>query len=135
MLETLLARLESVKKSGSGYLARCPAHADKSPSLHITQEGGKILIHCYAGCCAQDIVAAVGLSMRDLFEDSPLSQAQRRGHAIAARKRRFAILADHELSIVKIAQRRIAAGERLDPQNHARYQQAQARLKKLGVQL
>jgi hypothetical protein len=38
------------RKSGHGYMAKCPAHKDRTPSLHLTEKNGKILIHCFAGC-------------------------------------------------------------------------------------
>jgi putative DNA primase/helicase len=36
--------------------ARCPAHADKTPSLHITQDGETILAHCHSGCSQSDVI-------------------------------------------------------------------------------
>jgi len=38
------------KKLGSGWLARCPAHDDKEPSLSLSDARGKVLVHCHAGC-------------------------------------------------------------------------------------
>ena len=39
----------------SGGMVRCPAHDDTSPSLHVTDGDGRVLVHCHAGC-AQDAV-------------------------------------------------------------------------------
>jgi len=66
----LLQRLDGVRETAPGqWLAKCPAHADKRPSLSIKEaEDGRTLIHCYAGCGAADVVAAVGLTLADLFE-------------------------------------------------------------------
>ena len=71
-LSGFLDRLQSYRKTGkSSYMAPCPAHDDKSPSLRISQgEDGRILIHCYAGCGAVDVVRAVGLELHDLFPDT-----------------------------------------------------------------
>lgn len=67
-----LDRLEGVHLRGAGkWSARCPAHQDKSPSLSITQASDRILIHCFAGCGGTAIVAAIGLTMADLFWDAP----------------------------------------------------------------
>lgn len=67
-LEHLLARLEGVRRSGAGYTARCPAHDDRSPSLSMCEGGdGRVLLRCFAGCSAREIVTALGLGMRDLF--------------------------------------------------------------------
>jgi hypothetical protein len=57
------------RRSARGWLARCPAHDDRSPSLSIAEgDDGRILLHCFAGCSLESIVAALGLTMRDLFK-------------------------------------------------------------------
>ena len=70
--ETLLNQLHKVKHKGSGrYLACCPAHDDKTPSLAVTESAdGTILIHCFAGCSPDEILGAVGLEMTDLFPET-----------------------------------------------------------------
>ena len=57
----LLGKLELVRKGGRGrWIARCPAHADKDPSLSVRELGdGRILIHCFAGCDAGDVLTAI----------------------------------------------------------------------------
>jgi len=68
-VETLLSRLDRVRKRGPGqWSARCPAHDDKGPSLsiHETPEG-VVLLHCFADCKVADVVAALGLNLADLF--------------------------------------------------------------------
>lgn len=68
--EYLLDRLEQVKATGQGkWLARCPAHDDRSPSLAIREADDRILIHCFSGCDVQQVLQAVGLQMVDLFPD------------------------------------------------------------------
>jgi KaiC/GvpD/RAD55 family RecA-like ATPase len=48
------------KKTKDGFMVCCPAHADKNPSLQIAQgESGKILVHCFAGCTSEAVVAAL----------------------------------------------------------------------------
>ncbi|WP_262965835.1 DNA primase [Methylobacter psychrophilus] len=71
-IDTLLSKLDKVKPIGNGkWLALCPAHPDKSPSLAIKQaDNGKILIHCFAGCQVTDIVAAVGMELSDLMPEN-----------------------------------------------------------------
>lgn len=70
-LETLLDRLEKVKRAqGRRWTARCPAHFDKSPSLSISESAeGVVLVKCHAGCATEEVLAAVGLSFRDLFPE------------------------------------------------------------------
>jgi hypothetical protein len=69
-IDTLLSRLEGAKSVGHGkWIAKCPAHDDRSPSLAVREiEEGRILVHCFAGCGAADVVAAIGLALSDLFE-------------------------------------------------------------------
>ena len=68
-LSEFLTRLEKVEKSNGAYKARCPAHTDKKPSLSITQDGDKILLHCHAGCDTDTVLGAMGLTLRDLFQE------------------------------------------------------------------
>ena len=82
-LERFLGRLEGVRKSGEGYTARCPAHDDRRASLSVSEgDDGRVLIKCFAGCDARDVVAALGLAMKDLFpedEREGLRQRERGG--------------------------------------------------------
>lgn len=77
----LLERLSRVRETGPGrWAACCPAHDDKSPSLSVRDAGDILLIHCFGGCSAGEILGAVGLSLRDLYPDGGLeSRALRRG--------------------------------------------------------
>ena len=67
-LDRVLARLQGVRRSGDGFMARCPHHDDASASLSVRETGdGKVLLHCHAGCPNLDVVASAGLSFVDLF--------------------------------------------------------------------
>lgn len=50
-------------------MAQCPAHDDRNPSLSITSTESQALVYCHAGCDTADVLAAVGLELRDLFND------------------------------------------------------------------
>jgi hypothetical protein len=65
----LLPHLDGVKETGAGkWQARCPAHGDKTPSLSIKEiNDGTLLLKCWAGCSAGEIVGALGLELADLF--------------------------------------------------------------------
>jgi hypothetical protein len=69
-IDILLNPLENVRQYGQGYRAKCPAHDGKSPgSLSIAiGDDGRILLHCFGGCSALDVVHSVGLELSDLFE-------------------------------------------------------------------
>ena len=72
MIPTILSMLDGVRHTGrSTWTCKCPAHEDNTPSLRVTQlDDGRVLIHCFAGCGAADVVHAVGMSMTDLFPDA-----------------------------------------------------------------
>lgn len=69
--QDLISRLEHCRQSGRDtWIARCPAHQDRSPSLSITEkEDGRVLVHCHAGCGALDVITAVGLDWDALYPD------------------------------------------------------------------
>jgi hypothetical protein len=70
-VDAFLRGFDRVRHSGRGWTARCPAHDDKWPSLSIAEgRDGRVLMHCHAGCRTEDIVAAIGLSMVDLFPET-----------------------------------------------------------------
>lgn len=68
----LLSRLTKVKPRGKGrWMACCPAHGDKSPSLSIREtQDGRVLLHCWVGCGAADILDAIGLDFAALFPET-----------------------------------------------------------------
>ena len=70
-IENLLSRLDGIKETGRGkYVAKCPAHDDRSPSLAITEKGdGRILLHDFAGCETEDVLEAIGLKFSDLMPE------------------------------------------------------------------
>lgn len=72
-VDAFLEKLSKVKRTGSGsWLACCPAHEDRSPSLSVGEgSDGRVLIRCFAGCEPSDIVGAVGVSIADLFPEKP----------------------------------------------------------------
>jgi putative DNA primase/helicase len=62
-----------------GYTALCPAHDDTHPSLDIDAGPDKVLVNCRSrGCTAAAIVEALGLDLRDLFDDD----TRRNGHRV-----------------------------------------------------
>jgi hypothetical protein len=73
----VIERFQGLRRSGVGYTGRCPAHADRNASLsvRISDDGKKVLVNCFAGCRAEAIVEAVGLSLRDLFDGPARSHA------------------------------------------------------------
>jgi len=68
----ILSRLQSIKQKGKGWTAQCPAHEDKKSSLSIGEgRDGRALLKCFAGCAAEQVVARLGLAMKDLYPSKP----------------------------------------------------------------
>ena len=59
-LDELLDELEDVRRQGSGYVARCPAHDDRQASLSIA-EGDEVpfVLKCHAGCTYEEVMKAL----------------------------------------------------------------------------
>ena len=68
-IEIVLNRLRRVRSaSGRGFMAECPAHEDRVPSLSITEvQDEQVLVHCFARCDTAAVLSAAGLSFSDLF--------------------------------------------------------------------
>jgi RecA-family ATPase len=83
-VDVVLARLDRHKAKGHGqWIARCPAHDDRNPSLSIKEgENGAVLLKCFAGCDTAAVVAAMGLELSDLF---PPRDSASRGSSVVQR--------------------------------------------------
>ena len=68
-IDIVLSRLQRTRCARKrSFMAECPAHEDRIPSLSITEgQDGRVLIHCFAGCDASAVLGAIGLSYSDLF--------------------------------------------------------------------
>jgi hypothetical protein len=115
-----ISTLDGVRARGAGkWSAKCPVHEDKSPSLSIREGADRILLHCFALCETRDIVAAVGLTMADLFCDVPPTHGQR-SLPRPAKLDRVAVAWRFELAALdrrSRAERIVEAGKRLDVVN------------------
>lgn len=130
--DTLLARLDGVKRVGAGkYVARCPAHDDRGPSLSVRElDDGRTLVHCFAGCGVDEVVGAVGLELSDLFPPRLTPPGPGKPH----RERQTfsamdALLAlDFEASFVHLCAEHLAAGKPMSPSDRARLAMAAQRI-------
>jgi hypothetical protein len=70
-VDTILSRLEGVRQTGAGrWIAKCPAHGDKNPSLAVRElDDGRVLLHCFSGCSAEEVLDAVGMTFSDLYPE------------------------------------------------------------------
>jgi 5S rRNA maturation endonuclease (ribonuclease M5) len=77
-LAVVLDRLATVgrpaKRTGSYWMAVCPAHDDSTPSLSISEGAEqRVLLKCHAGCTLVQIITVLGLELTDLFPQSERS--------------------------------------------------------------
>lgn len=127
MIDLVLERVQKARKvSADSYMACCPAHDDKSPSMRITQRDGRVLIHCMAGCTPDDILDAIGLKWNDLYEDK-WDAAKAAAFAQKTRMPRIDPL-DHERTIIEIALSDDAKGKKFSMEDRARIELALERL-------
>ena len=119
-VEALLARLDRVRRVGHGkWVARCPAHDDRGPSLSIAETAdGRVLLYDFgAQCSAAEILDAIGLDFAVLFPErdpddvgrraswrsAPARDARQRAEVIPPRTALIAIHADVVEAAVIIA--------------------------------
>lgn len=111
--EQFVSSLRNVKKRGANqWLCSCPAHADDDPSLAVTTTtNGKILLKCFAGCSALDVVESMGLRLEDLFpdayEENPMGFARREMAAREKEKNKVG----YARNFLAILTAKLAAGE------------------------
>ena len=69
MTAETVAKALGGRKAGSAWIARCPAHQDREPSLSITDaDDGKVLVRCHAGCDQHRVIAS--LKARGIWSDT-----------------------------------------------------------------
>jgi DNA primase len=120
VIEKILDRLQGVKRVGKRWVARCPAHDDKDPSLSLREaDDGRVLLHCFAGCPAYDVVTAVGLELSDLFPE------KLEGY----RSKALDDALQHERTVLLLVKSAKDAGKQLDPHELNRAELALHRLR------
>lgn len=125
-VESILSRLSKVKGRNGSWTACCPAHDDKSPSLAIREEGGKVLLHCFGGCEVAAVLGALGMEMTDLFPpNEPKYQPQPKVKFFASDLLRIVAL---EAAIVSIAAHDMSKGKKLPDADLARLKLAYERI-------
>jgi len=126
--ERFITHLEGVKQTGKDqWIAKCPSHNDRSPSLTIRQIDDRILLHDFAGCSAYEIVAAVGLELSDLFSEKinvgnkPVSRPCPAADILRC--------LSSEITYLVICASDLAKGEKLDAETHKKLLQSASRFR------
>lgn len=123
----ILDRLQGVRQTGPGrWLARCPAHEDRSPSLSIREIDDRVLLHCFGGCEVGDVLAALGLDLRDLF-DRPLGHQLPATHSKIPARDLLEIVSE-EVSLVAIIAADFLAEKHITEEDWERLAQAARRI-------
>lgn len=129
-ISLVLERLEKVKQRQAGqWSARCPAHADKGPSLSVRETpDGAVLLYCFAGCPTENIIGALGLSMASLFPplDRPPGAPSKTPRLLTASQ--ALEMLDKEAQIIALAGKTIANGGHLAAADADRVMKAAGRV-------
>ena len=65
-----IAKVLGGRRAGASWMARCPPHNDREPSLSIRQaEDGTGLVRCHAGCEQARVITALGSLAADGLHD------------------------------------------------------------------
>lgn len=139
--DAFLARCSKVRPTGTGtWVACCPAHADKNPSMTVRElDDGRVLLHCFAGCAVDEILGALGMGFDALFPDKrdDYSPALRRpfpaADVLAALTNELGVIAiiagdieekravsDSDMARLRLARQRVEAGIKMANGLHLR---------------
>lgn len=116
-VQLLLDRLDRVTPRGPNrWMARCPCHDDRTPSLSIRElADGMILLHDFGQhCAALDIVNAVGLETAILFPGGIENKSPHRDRMHGSAWRAAFRSIHKDALLVLVAAENIAAGVSLD---------------------
>ena len=129
-IDVLLSRLDNVRQYGKGYRCDCPNGHTSRGTLSLAEgNDGRVLLTCFAGCAAADVLAAVGLTLADLYpapvrDMTPRGRARRREAMQAASVVAATSVLSFEAAVVAVAAADLARGCALAADDHDRLAQA-----------
>tara|TARA_S200002703_G_scaffold98191_1_gene84880 strand:+ start:3224 stop:3640 length:417 start_codon:yes stop_codon:yes gene_type:complete len=110
--DRFLPLLSKVRSTGQGrWIACCPVHEDKTPSMTITESDESVLIHCF-GCGAngKDVCEALGIDPFELFGRDFIAGEYKKPRIPAADILRCL---DFEVMFLNCVQQQLAQGQPL----------------------
>lgn len=119
---SIIDRLDKVRPNGPGrWMACCPAHGDRRASLSVREfDTGVVGLKCFAGCTVDEVVAALGLRLEDLFPPRQAPgggrQAERRPYSVRQLIDALAV----ELNVAWVLLADLAAGKDATPMDRFR---------------
>ena len=133
-IDALLHRLERVQRSANGWRADCPNGHKTHGTLSVAQgDDGRLLLHCFAGCSAADVLGALGLALADVMperlrDDSPEGRRTARERFRLASMTAAAGVILREARIVLLAGCDLLHGQALPPDDVQRLGEAVERI-------
>ena len=126
--ERVLALLDGVQRHGDNSArAYSPCGSKTSRSLSIGRgANGTVVMHDFAGYSTHEVLAAIGLTVGDLFQRrdlrtmTPAERSQFRQAAILPRWRAAVEVLSHEATVLLIAASKMGDGEPLDDAEQTR---------------
>lgn len=103
----LAAHGRAVQHANGRIMAQCPAHDDRNPSLSIKAVEGQALLYCFAGCRTPDVLATLGMTEADLYDEKSATyryedgRTVRRRYDIKTGKKRF-VQSGHRPDVVQL---------------------------------
>lgn len=126
--DEFVSRLEKVRPTAPGrWMARCPAHEDRTASLAVADDGERVLLHCFALCGNEQILGAMGLHWSALFRDSDWAGKSFQPPPRLSPSDALRAL-DLEIGVVMLCAEDMAAGKCLSDEDRERLRVAYRRL-------
>lgn len=115
-IDEFISKLQKVRKTGPrNWIACCPAHDDKHPSMTVgVGDNGGILVYCFALCSIDEIARAVGLTVSDMMPERPEGREFVPGRSRPFPANDVLIAVEQEALTVLVAAYNIANGIELD---------------------
>lgn len=138
-IDTVLARIDA-KQTGPGkWLAKCPAHDDRTASLGIKcAADGRVLIHCFAGCHVEQVIDALGLTFADLYPPklvTPYSRSKSPRKPPKFSAGEMLRLAVFESTVIVIAMRQLLTTKAINELDFQRVEQALDTLHEINAEV
>jgi len=113
----IISSLKKVRKnSNDSWMACCPSHEDRTQSLSIKElPDGTVLINCFAGCGANEIIEALGLEISELFPEDQLRRGKKNGVTRVPYRQGMALIERESVILLHIA-KSLQRGEIIDHQ-------------------
>ncbi|HVI57728.1 MAG TPA: hypothetical protein VM619_02490 [Luteimonas sp.] len=130
--------MDAVQVQGKGWRARCPACGGRSRKLSVAESDSRVLVHCFGGCKAIEVLEAVGLTWADIMPPRhwPESPEERRMARRAMKEAGWAAalaVLSIEAQIVNLAAQRLKGWGYLSEEDDKRLAAAADRIADIAV--